>query len=85
MSEADGTQPTYHRVPTRDARSVTGGTQTGANQIAATVPIDDGLFNALVDTCDEFGAQAFNGEARWLQIEVCTDGTCASTTVLVLR
>jgi hypothetical protein len=41
-----------------------------------------GLFSAQVNAGDEFGASAFNGEARWLQIEVCTDVTCSSSTVL---
>jgi hypothetical protein len=62
--------------------AATGGTQIGANQIAANVPITGGLFNVEANAGDECGAQAFNGQARWLQIEVCTDGTCASTTVL---
>ncbi len=62
--------------------AATGGTQIGANQIAADVPIDHGLFNVQVNAGDEFGAQAFNGQARWLQVEVCTDAACASSTVL---
>jgi len=60
----------------------TGGTQVGASQIAANVPIADGLFTALVNAGGEFGANAFDGQARWLQIEICTDGSCTSTTVL---
>jgi hypothetical protein len=63
----------------------TGGTQIGSSQIAANVVVDDGLFSAAVNAGGEFGASAFNGEARWLQIEVCTDGTCASGTVLGAR
>src|SRR5205085_6273262 len=60
----------------------TGGTQIGANQTATHVLIDNGVFNAVVNTGGEFGAAAFSGEARWLQVEVCDDTTCASTTVL---
>ena len=60
----------------------TGGTQIGASQIVSNVSVDEGLFTAEVNASDVFGATAFNGQARWLQVEVCTDGTCASTTVL---
>ena len=60
----------------------TGGTQIGSSQIVPNVSVDDGLFTTEVNTGDEFGASAFNGQARWLQIEVCTDATCASSTVL---
>ena len=60
----------------------TGGTQIGASQVVANVAIAEGLFTALVNAGEEFGADAFDGEARWLQIEVCTDASCASTTVL---
>lgn len=60
----------------------TGGTQIGASQVAANVPIQKGIFTALVNPGGEFGANAFNGDARWLQVEVCTDGTCSSATVL---
>lgn len=60
----------------------TGGTQIGSSQIVANVPVDDGLFTAEVNAGGQFGASAFNGQARWLQVEVCTDGSCASSTVL---
>jgi hypothetical protein len=60
----------------------TGGTQIGSSQIVANVSVDDGLFTAEINAGDQFGASAFNGQARWLQIEVCTDGSCTSSTVL---
>lgn len=60
----------------------TGGTQVGTSQIVTNVPVDAGLFTAELNAAGEFGTSAFGGEARWLQIEVCTDGTCSSTTVL---
>jgi hypothetical protein len=60
----------------------TGGTQIGANQAVPNVPVASGLFSALVNSGGEFGADAFNGAARWLQIEICTDAGCTSTTVL---
>jgi hypothetical protein len=59
-----------------------GGNQVGSSQIRMDVPISQGVFSVEVNTGGEFGNQAFNGEARWLQVEVCTDGTCASSTVL---
>ena len=58
----------------------TGGTQIGTSQIVNNVAVDAGLFSAEVNAGGEFGANAFGGDARWLQSEVCTDGTCASTT-----
>jgi hypothetical protein len=60
----------------------TGGAQIGASQILLDVPVAGGLFSVEVNGGGEFGAAAFNGEARWLQVEVCTDGTCSATTVL---
>ncbi len=60
----------------------TGGTMIGATQAFSNIAVTGGVFSALLNAGDEFGAQAFNGEARWLQVEVCTDSTCASSTVL---
>jgi hypothetical protein len=60
----------------------TGGTQVGATQAVANVAITGGVFSVTLNGSGEFGPQAFNGDARWLQVEVCTDSTCASTTVL---
>lgn len=62
-----------------------GGTQIGASQTIANVPVQGGLFSVAVNGGGEFGAQAFDGSARWLQIEVCTDSTCASSTILGAR
>lgn len=65
--------------------AASGGTQIGASQIASGIVATKGLFAAEVNAADEFGPQAFNGEARWLQIEVCSDAGCSSTTVLGAR
>jgi hypothetical protein len=65
--------------------AASGGTQVGSSQIAPAVPVHGGLFTVLVNAADEFGAQAFVGQARWLRIEVCADASCASTTVLEPR
>ena len=60
----------------------TGGAMVGSATIATGVPVTGGVFSVELNGNDEFGPQAFNGEARWLQIEVCTDAGCSSTTVL---
>lgn len=59
-----------------------GGTQIGATQAFANAPVSSGVFSVVLNSGGEFGADAFNGDARWLQIEVCADSTCGSTTVL---
>jgi hypothetical protein len=48
----------------------TGGTQVGSDCLVYPVQIANGIFTALVD----FGATAFDGQARWLQIGVDTSG-----------
>jgi len=60
----------------------TGGTMIGVPQVVANAPVSAGVFSVGLNGNDEFGPQAFNGEARWLQVEVCTDSTCASAMVL---
>lgn len=60
----------------------TGGTQVGSPQLLAAVPVTEGLFSVTLNAAGEFGAQAFAGEQRWLQVEVCADAECASSTVL---
>jgi hypothetical protein len=62
-----------------------GGTQIGTSQLLAGVPVADGLFTVMLDGAAQFGAAAWNGDARWLQVEVCTDPACASSTVLSPR
>ncbi len=53
------------------------GAQIGSTQTIAGVDVDAGLFTVVVNGGNEFGAGAFNGEGRWLAIEVqCTgDGS----------
>ncbi len=60
----------------------TGGTQIGATQSIANTSVAAGIFSVVLNAGGEFGTDAFNGDARWLQVEVCADSTCASTTVL---
>jgi len=51
-----------------DAESV--GNQIGATAALPGVVVTDGLFTVAVDGAGEFGPAAFNGEARWLEINV---------------
>jgi hypothetical protein len=60
--------------------------QEPANQVASVMQIDsidvvDGLFLADLD----FGQNAFNGNARWLQIELRDSGTSDPFTLLLPR
>ncbi|MCC6350346.1 MAG: hypothetical protein IT347_12235 [Candidatus Eisenbacteria bacterium] len=60
----------------------TGGNQVGTVQTLTSVPVSGGIFSVVLNAGNEFGSQAFNGEARWLQVEVCADTTCSAVTVL---
>ena len=59
-----------------------GGTQVGATQTLVSVTVTGGVFSVLLNAGDEIGSQVFDGNERWLQVEVCADSTCASSTVL---
>jgi photosystem II stability/assembly factor-like uncharacterized protein len=48
--------------------ALAGGSLVGATQTVSTVNVNDGLFSVALD----FGASAFNGDPRWLQINVRT-------------
>jgi hypothetical protein len=65
--------------------AVSGGTQVGASQLLSGVPVTDGLFTVALNGAGQFGAWAWDGNARWLQVEVCSDPACASSTVLSPR
>lgn len=57
-----------------------GGNQLGDMQTLTNVPIVNGLFNVVLNGTGEFGPDAFNGEARWLEISVaCPAGTVLTT------
>jgi hypothetical protein len=58
-----------------------GGTQVGAVQILANLPVDKGLFGANLD----FGPEAFRGEARYLEIAVRSPAGSGSFTTLLPR
>ena len=59
----------------------TGGAQMGITQTLA-VTVTSGLFTTVLNGGNEFGSNAFTGEARWLQIAVrCPGGSGAYTTL----
>ncbi len=55
--------------------ALTDGTQLGSTQTVGAVSVTDGLFTVALNGGGEFGASAFAGEDRWLQIGVrCPTG-----------
>src|SRR5262249_48301131 len=62
-----------------------GGRQLGVSQLLANTPIANGLFTVALNDGGEFGANAFDGQARWLQVEICADPACASLSILSPR
>jgi len=54
-----------------------GGTQIGSTVAVSNVAVVDGLFTVTLD----FGAAAFNGEKRWLEIAVASPSGGALTTL----
>jgi hypothetical protein len=57
------------------------GTQVGGVSPATGVSVANGLFTTQVNAGGEFGATAFTGEARWLQIAVKCGGDIDYTTL----
>jgi hypothetical protein len=57
--------------------ALSSGTQLGSTQTVSGVSVANGLFTTTLNGGNQFGANAFNGEARWLAISVqCTgDGS----------
>jgi hypothetical protein len=64
---------------------VSGGAQVGASQLLTGVSVADGLFSVQLNGSGQFGSTAWNGDARWLQVEVCGDPACATSTILSPR
>jgi hypothetical protein len=48
--------------------ATTEGTQLGSTQSLAGVTVSNGNFTVQLNSSNEFGPNAFNGQARWLQI-----------------
>lgn len=63
----------------------TGGNQLGVNQLLTDVPVSDGVFTVTLNAGGEFGGNVFDGNERWLQIEVCADPGCSSLSILSPR
>jgi hypothetical protein len=62
--------------------AVTGGTQLGATQTLNAATVLNGLFTVQLNGAGQFGPNAFNGQARWLQIAVrCPAGSGTYTTL----
>jgi hypothetical protein len=62
-----------------------GGTQIGSTQPVSNVPVSGGLFTVQLNAGGEFGATAFNGDARWLQIAVRSPAGSGTFTTLSPR
>jgi hypothetical protein len=52
----------------------TAGSQVGSTQTVSSVPVSDGYFNVELNAANQFSNDAFNGEARYLEIEVQCSG-----------
>jgi hypothetical protein len=57
--------------------SLVGGSQVGSDVNIPAITVNDGLFTVPID----FGAEAFDGSARWLQVQVITNGGGTITTL----
>ncbi len=57
--------------------ALSGGSQIGGTSSVADVAVSDGLFTVTLD----FGASAFDGQARWLEIDVKRDADGSYTTL----
>lgn len=63
----------------------TGGAQVGVDSPVAGVSVSAGYFTAQVNSAAEFGATAFIGEARWLEISLRCPNAAGSYTTLSPR
>jgi hypothetical protein len=59
----------------------TGGNPIGGDQTVNGVTVSNGLFTVTLNEAGQFGANAFNGEARWLQTSVTCPGDSGATTL----
>ncbi|MBS0198039.1 MAG: hypothetical protein JSR77_14890 [Planctomycetes bacterium] len=65
--------------------AATGGTQIGATVQALAVDVSAGRFTVTLNAGNEFGAGAFNGQRRWLEISVRTPDSGGAYQVLSPR
>lgn len=61
------------------------GTQKGITQTVSSVSVTDGLFTTVLNSGNEFGTTAFDGNARWLAIAVRCPAGSGSYTALAPR
>lgn len=62
--------------------ALSGGSQVGSTQTVTNITVTNGLFTATLNGSGQFGATAFAGDARWLQIAVrCPAGSGSYTTL----
>lgn len=62
--------------------AASGGAQIGGQQTSANITVSDGLFVVALNASDQFGPTAFNGDRRWLEIDVrCPAGGGGYTTL----
>src|SRR6185295_16432905 len=57
------------------------GAQVGATQSIAAINVIGGLFTVQLNGAGQFGASAFNGQGRWVQVAVKCAGDPVSTTL----
>ena len=61
--------------------AATGNGQVGASQTINSVKVEKGLFTVLLNAGGQFGANAFIGQARWLQTTVKCTGDASPVTL----
>ena len=59
------------------------GSQLGTGDVQNAVAVTNGMFTVTLNKSSQFGADAFTGAARWLEIQVCKPGAvqCIKTTL----
>jgi len=62
-----------------------GGAQVGSVQAINALPVTAGLFSATLNASGAFGVNAFNGNARWLQVAVRSPAGAGGFTTLAPR
>jgi hypothetical protein len=61
--------------------AVSGGQQVGATQTVNGVTVTEGLFTVTLNQTNQFSSTAFNGQARWLKIDVKCGADAGFTTL----
>lgn len=62
--------------------AASGGAQIGSTQTLSGIPVTSGVFTVVINGSNQFGSTAFDGNSRWLRIEVrCPSGSGSFTTL----